>query len=114
MDSFEFKDNINIMTNLIEKLIIPKFPKITAVDNIDHMSSSFRGDSYFVNLITSECLDTKEQMDIDQAVKQLFKMASLDRAYKGDFSVGSDSIMVFFDCGDGEGFTFRSPFSYKH
>lgn len=116
MDSFDFKDNANIkvINNLIEKLVMPRFPKITGIEDIEHYSSSFRGDSYFVNITTSECLESEEQVKIDSLVKELFKMASLDSANQSDFKLSSDKIMVFFDCGDGNGYTFNSPFGYKH
>jgi hypothetical protein len=114
MESFDFKDNREVITNLIEKLVIPKFPKIISIEDIEHYSSGFRGDSYFVNMATSECLESEEQVEIDTLVKQLFKMASLDSANKSDFNLYSDKIMVFFDCGNGDGFVFSAPFGYKH
>lgn len=108
------KKTINLITNLIEKLVIPKFPVIDSIENIEHFSSGFRGDSYFVNIITSECLSMEEQVSIDTLVKQLFKMASLDSSNDNSFKLESDDIKVFFDCQDGEGFNFHSPYGYKH
>jgi hypothetical protein len=63
-----------LITNLIEKLVVPKFPKIVSIDDIEHFSSGFRGDSYFVHITTSECLEPKEQVSIDTLVKQFFKI----------------------------------------
>ena len=104
-----------LMANLIEKLVVPKFPKIVSIDDIEHFSSGFRGDSYFVHITTSECLESEEQISIDTLVKQLFKMASLDTSNKNfGFKLEPDKIMSFFDCGDGEGFNFNSPYGYKH
>lgn len=108
------KKTINLITNLIEKLVIPKFPVIDSIENIEYFSSGFRGDSYFVNIITSECLSMEEQVSIDTLVKQLFKMASLDSSSDNSFKLESDDIKVFFDCQDGEGFNFHSPYGYKH
>lgn len=108
------KKTINLITNLIEKLVIPKFPVIDSIENIEHFSSGFRGDSYFVNIITSECLSMEEQVSIDTLVKQLFKMASLDTKIENSFKLEPDDIKVFFDCQDGEGYNFNSLFSYKH
>jgi hypothetical protein len=103
-----------LMANLIEKLVIPKFPKIVSIDDIEHFSSGFRGDSYFVHITTSECLESEEQISIDTLVKQLFKMASLDTKIENSFKLDPDDIKVFFDCQDGEGYNFNSLFSYKH
>ena len=104
-----------LITNLINKLVIPRFPKITGVEEIEHFSSGFRGDSYYVHIMTSECLEMEEQVEIDSLVKQLFKMASLDTSNKNfGFKLEPDKIMSFFDCGDGEGFNFNSPYGYKH
>ena len=41
-------------------------------------------------------------------------MASLDSANQNPFKLDTDKIMSFFDCGDGEGFNFNSPFGYTH
>jgi hypothetical protein len=103
-----------LITNLIEKLVVPKFPKIVSIDDIEHFSSGFRGDSYFVHITTSECLEPKEQVSIDTLVKQFFKMASLDTKSENSFKLEPDDIKVFFDCQDGEGYNFKAPFSYKH
>ena len=102
------------MANLIKKLVVPKFPKIVSIDDIEHFSSGFRGDSYFVHITTSECLESEEQISIDTLVKQLFKMASLDTKIENSFKLEPDDIKVFFDCQDGEGYNFNSLFSYKH
>jgi hypothetical protein len=56
----------------------------------------------------------EEQVSIDTLVKQLFKMASLDSSSDNSFKLESDDIKVFFDCQDGEGFNFHSPYGYKH
>jgi hypothetical protein len=114
MESFDFKNNIEVINTLIEKLVMSKFPKITGIEEIEHFSSGFKGDSYYVHMTTSECLESKEQVEIDSLIKQLFKMASLDSANQNPFKLGSDNIMVFFDCGDGEGFNFSAPFGYTH
>lgn len=114
METFEFGNNIEIITNLIDKLVLPKFPKLVSVEDIEHFSSGFRGDSYFVHITTSECLDANEQVEIDTLIKNLFKMASLDSANKSDFKMEPDKIQVFFDCGDGNGFTFTSPYGYRN
>ena len=81
-ESFNPTNSIELITNLINKLVIPRFPKITGVEEIEHFSSGFRGDSYYVHIMTSECLEMEEQVEIDSLVKQLFKMASLDTSNK--------------------------------
>jgi hypothetical protein len=105
---------VKLITNLIEKLVVPKHPNIVSIDDIEHFSSGFRGDSYFVHVTTSECLSMEEQVSIDTLVKQLFKMASLDSSTENPFKLDSDDIKVFFDCQDGEGYNFQSPYGYNH
>lgn len=115
MQSYDFGNNIQIVDNLIKRLVFPKYPKLIDIEDIEHFSSGFRGDSYFVNIVTSECLSMGEQVEVDTLVKQLFKMASLDSANKSNsFKIDNDDIKVFFDCNDGEGFNFHSPYGYKH
>ena len=67
------------------------------------------GETITVDFTTSECLSSKKQMEIDTEIKTLFKMLSPDKKINKE-----PKISAFFDCGDGEGFTFESDYGYKH
>lgn len=116
MDKFDFTDsdkNKQILRNMIEKVIFKKYPKLVDIEDIEHWSSGFRGDSYIIHITTSECLDAHEMMEIDTEIKTLGKMSSLSNANDNPFSVNSSpKFMVFFDCGDG--FIFKSTHGYIH
>jgi hypothetical protein len=118
MDKFNFTDsdrNKKILKSIIEKLIFKKYPKLLDIEDIKHSSSGFRGDNYIIHITTSECLDEHEMMEIDTEIKTLDKMISLSNANDNLFSVNSrPEFMVFFDCGDGEGFVFKSTYGYTH
>ena len=110
----DFKDNSKVLKKLIEKVILPKYNKLSHIEDIEVIASDFRGDSYFVNIVTNECLSTEEMMEIDTEVKTLFKMASLTNVSDNPFNIGGNKVMLFFDCGDGEGFVFSSKHGYIH
>lgn len=110
----DFKDNSEVLIKLIERVILPKYNKLSHIENIVVSTSSFRGDSYFVYIVTNECLSTEEMMEIDTEAKTLFKMASLPNVSDNPFNVGGNKVMLFFDCGDGEGFVFSSKYGYIH
>ena len=104
----------------IEKIIIKKYPVISEVvsvtdlfSNLNKEYSSFLGWNYIVNLTTDECLTDLDMIKIDEDIKTLFSMMSPD--INNPFSIGkTPQIKAFFDCGDGEGFVFKSPMGYNH
>lgn len=102
----------NIET-IIGRIIVPIYPEITdfKVKDLweDEGIDSWLGDNYTVDITTSECLPSKKQMEIDTEIKTLFKMVSPDKKMHKEPKISS-----FFDCGDGEGFTFESDYGYKH
>ena len=110
----DFKDNSEVLRKLIERVILPKYNKLSHIEDIEVIASDFRGDSYFVNIVTNECLSTEEMMEIDTEVKTLFKMASLTNVSDNPFNIGGNKVMLFFDCGDGKGFVFSSKYGYIH
>ena len=99
--------------NVIKKLIIPNYSKIINFEVKDLFENegidSWLGNKYIVDFTTSECLSPKEQMEIDTDVKTLFKMLSPNKKMNREPEISS-----FFDCGDGEGFTFESEYGYHH
>jgi len=107
--------------NVIEKIIMKKYPVITGVDNVrdvfDNLGkqhSSFLGWKYVIELYTSECLSSKMMMEIDTEIKTLFQMMGINSNYVLDRTIKTPSISAFFDCGDGQGFQFSSSYGYKH
>lgn len=110
----DFKDNSEVLKKLIERIILPKYDKLSHIEDIEVFASSFGGDTYLVNIVTNECLSTEEMVKIDTETKDLFRMASLSSVTDNPFSVGWNKPKLFFDCGDGEGFIFSSNYGYTH
>lgn len=102
--------------NIIESIIVKKFPEIVSVDEVDDISDTYGLENlehnYHISLTTSECLSSKKMMDIDSEVKTLFSMLGLKNS--NPFSYKSPNIKCFFDCGDGEGYRFSSHYAYIH
>jgi hypothetical protein len=103
----------------IEKVIMKKYPVISGVVSVTDLfsellgHSSVLGNNYVVKLTTDECLDDLDMIKIDEDIKTLFSMMSPDN--NNPFSIGkTPQIKAFFNCGDGEGFIFKSPMGYKH
>lgn len=105
-----------ILRNLIQSTILKKYPEIVSVDEITDLSEELGLESYennyHVSFTTSECLNDKKMMEIDSEVKMLFSMLSLKNT--NPFSIRLPSIKCFFDCGDGEGYTFSARYGYNH
>jgi len=95
--------------NVIESLIVRKYPEIISIDNVEDISESLGLENlehnYHVSMTTSECLDTKKMMEINFEVKTLFKMLGLTNS--NPFSFKEPSIKCFFDCGNGEGYRYN-------
>jgi len=103
----------------IEKVIMKKYPVISGVVSVTDLfsellgHSSVLGNNYVVKLTSEECLSDVDMIKIDEDIKTLFSMMSPDN--NNPFSIGkTPQIKTFFDCGDGEGFIFKSPMGYKH
>lgn len=103
---------IDRIKNVIEKLIVPKYPEIISIDNIEDSSETLGLENlehnYHVSITTSECLDIKKMMEINFEVKTLFKMLGIES--KNPFSFKEPSIRCFFDCGDGEGYIYKADY----
>jgi hypothetical protein len=106
-------NSIPKIKNVINRLIMPRYPELINFDVRD----LFEGDSqvllletyYTVEFDTSECLNSKTQMEIDTDVKSLFTMLSPDKKLNKE-----PHISCFFDCGNGEGYNFNGEYGYKH
>ena len=98
--------------NLIENIIMKKYPEIISVDNVEDISENtglnHLEHDYHVSMSTSECLETKKMMEINLEVKTLFKMLGLKP--NNAFSFRDPHIRCFFDCGDGEGYTYKTDY----
>ena len=101
---------IEKIERVIGKIIMPKYPVLTDMEVRDLFEGSgwksLLSTNYIVEFITSECLDSSIMVEIDSEVKSLFAMMSSGNK--------SPKISCFFDCGDGEGYTFNAPYGYSH
>lgn len=104
---------ISKIKNIVGRIVVPSYPEITDFEVTDLFETegieSWLGNTFTVDFTTSECLTPKEQMKIDTEVKNLFRMLSPEKKGREE-----PKISCFFDCGDGEGFTFESEYGYKH
>jgi len=113
--------NIPKIEKVINRIIIPQHPELTEFevkDLFDDMYDSgtplgqqMLGRQYVVEFITSECLDSKKQMEIDTEVKSLFMMLSPS---VNTLHNKTPKISCFFDCEDGEGYRFSAEYGYFH
>jgi len=110
----DFKDNSEVLKKVLEKILFPKYDKLDYIDDIIVSTNTFSGDKYFVDIFTKECLTDEEMMKIDTEAKTLLKMLSLPSSNDSPFNVGGNSVALFFDCGDGEGYQFKSTYGYVH
>lgn len=110
----DFKDNSEVLKKVLEKILFPKYDKLDYIDDIIVSTNTFSGDKYFVDIFTKECLTDEEMMKIDTEAKTLLKMLSLPSSNDSPFNVGGNKVMLFFDCGDGEGYRFISTPGYTH
>jgi hypothetical protein len=101
---------------VVKKLIMSKYPEITNFKIKDlfeeiHGSYNILGSHYIAEFTTSECLSTKQQMEIDIEIKSLLIMLSPE---DNPFHYKKPEISSFFDCDDGNGFVFSAEYGYKH
>jgi hypothetical protein len=95
------------LRKVIEKVILKKYPVITGIELI---SSSLN--RTYIDLNTSQCLDGETMVKIDTDIKSLF--TAMGYRFRDSSSFSSPMIVTHFDCGDGDGFKFISPYGYKH
>ncbi len=97
---------------LIRKILFKKYPYLTDVNVEDrhlHGMKSHMGYVYECYFKTEKCLDEQECMEIDSDVKSLYKMVSPIRNRYDEIK----RIYSFFDCGDGNGYQFKSTLEYR-
>jgi len=107
----------NTIYNLIEKLVIKKYPVIESIDDIHDVLRDLedpygvlRNKHFVVYLITSECLESSDMELIDTEIKNLFRILTTDRWNR----ITKPSIKTFFKCDDGLGFRFIGSYGYNH
>ena len=100
----------DILTNLIEKLILPNYPDLK-LDSVDSMILGNRR-SYDVRIRTPKRLEPEIQMKIDTDIKNLFKMASLDQQERNNFS--KNNIVTWFKTPNAKDWSFHGKFDYEH
>jgi len=102
------KSAYDIIRNLIEKIIIPKYPFLKIGDIDSYILTNFR--EYDVRLITPKKLEPEVQMEIDSEIKSLFKMASLDEVEKYQ----KNKIVTWFKTPRAEEWSFKGIGNYEH
>jgi len=104
------KSPYDILKNMVEKIILPKYPTIELSD----VDSLFLGSRryYEVRFITKKELDVETQEEIDSEIKTLFKMASLDQPDRGYFN--PSIIKTWFKTPRQKEYSFKSRPNYSH
>ena len=92
----------DILTRLINKIILKKYPELT----LDYIRDyGFRGYTAFdVNFLTPEKLHHTIQRDIHNNILELFKAASLN--YGANGNPNANSVNTFFKTKGEDQFTF--------
>jgi hypothetical protein len=97
---------------VIKKILFKKYPYLTDVNVEDaHLygKKSHMGYVYECYFKTDRCLTEQECMEIDTEVKTFYKMISpISNRYDE-----IKRIYCFFDCGDGNGYQFKSTLEYR-
>ena len=102
------KSAYDIIRNLIEKIIIPKYPFLKLNDIDSYILTNWR--EYDVRFITPKKLGPEVQMEIDSEIKSLFKMASLDDVERHQ----RNKIVTWFKTPRAKEWSFHSPPNYEH
>ena len=97
---------------VIKKILFNEYPYLIDVyveDRHLHGKKSHMGYVYECYFKTDKCLDEQESMEIDSEVKSLYKMISPIKNRYDEIR----RIYCFFDCGDGNGYQFKSTLEYR-
>lgn len=102
------KSPYDIIRIFVDKIIIPKYPFLK-LDTIDSFAlTNFR--EYDIRFITKKKLEPEVQMEIDNDVKDLFRMASLDEKER----YLKNKIMTWFKTPREKEWSFHSKPGYEH
>ena len=102
------KSPYDIIRNLIEKIILPKYPFLKLYDIDSYFLTNNR--EYDVRFITKTKLDSKLQEQIDTEVKSLFKMSGLDQVERHT----RNKIATWFKTPRAKDFSFHASYNYDH
>jgi len=102
------KSPYDIIRNLIEKIVIPKYPFLKLEDVDSFYLTNYR--EYDVRFITPKKLDPEVQMEIDSEIKSLFKMVSLDEVERYQ----KNKIATWFKTPRAKEWSFHSLANYEH
>jgi hypothetical protein len=104
MKGLSIDKNKEILTRLINKIILKRYPELT-LDDIRPFT--FRGYTIFeVMFLTSEILPANVQKEIDGDLTDLFKAASLN--YDENGSPTANDVKVYFKAPGEDEFTFTN------
>ena len=94
-----------IIRKFIEKMIIPHYPQINSIGylEIDLVGGVYM---YSVGFIMDEKISYKLQEEIDDEIKNLFKMSNLDKP--SEYGHKNDFIKTYFSFDGGNDYSFTS------
>lgn len=98
----------DIIRNLIERVILPKYPFLKLYDIDSYYLTNNR--EYDVRFITTKKLSPLVQEEIDTDVKNLFKMAGLDEVER----YTRNKVATWFKTPRSKDFSFHSTPNYDH
>lgn len=101
------KSPYEIITILVERIILPKYPFLTIKD-VDSFSAVNRRE-YEVRFLIKKKIPAEIQVKIDEEVKDLFKMAGLDEIEKHR----PNTIEVWFKTPKEKDYSFSSTSDYN-
>jgi hypothetical protein len=95
---------------LVESIILPKYPELKLHDIDSYPLNSRR--EYDVRFKVKEKLPSETQVKINEDVKSLFRMASLDELETNKRK--RNTIKVWFKTPNSKDWSFSSPLGYEH
>ena len=100
----------DIIKRMVESIILPKYPELKFHDIDSYPTPHSR--EYSLRFRTRKKLPAEVQVQINEDVKSLFKMAGLDEAENVKYR--PNTIKVWFKTPNAKDWSFTSPHDYKH
>jgi hypothetical protein len=97
---------------IIRKILFKKYPYLIDVEVSDRYKDILKSRMGYVfecYFKTDQCLTEQECMEIDTEVKMMYKLLSPIKNRYDEVK----RIYSFFDCGDGNGYKFKSTLEYR-
>lgn len=100
----------DIIKRMVESIILPKYPELKLYDIDSYPITNNR--EYDVRFRVRKKLPAEIQVEINEDVKSLFRMAGLDEVETGKYK--PNIIKVWFKTPNARDWSFTSPHGYKH